>query len=401
MQCSKASRRGRFAAAVFAAAMLCSGVAPAAPHRPADDAVVLERLSAATVALRSLRGEKPTGVDAASKLPEALAAARHYVEVGQTYSDPRAYGYAQAALGTWWNADPAPPELRVMRARILQFRHDFDGALVQLEAALKADQFNPEAWLLFAGIEQVRGNVRASRAACLKLIPIADPLVGATCAASTAALGGHTQQGEQLLAGALARPTAASNGEKAWSWTALAEMRERLGDATGAQTAFRNALALVPDDVYSRAAYADLLLDLDRPHDAGALLGTDAAQADATLLRAAIAAQRSGGADAAMLRQALAERFAEARARGDETHLREQARFALELERDAARALDLARRNFAVQREPADARILLESALSAGDANSAGPALDWLRDTGVDAPRLRRLGAQLALEKAR
>ena len=381
--------------------MLCSGRAPAAPHRPADDAVVLERLSAATVALRGLRGEKPTGVNAASKLPEALVAARRYVEVGQTYSDPRAYGYAQAALGTWWDADPAPPELRVMRARILQFRHDFDGALVQLEAALKAEPFNPEAWLLFAGIEQVRGNVRASRAACLKLIPIADPLVGATCAASTAALGGHTQQGERLLAGALARPTAASNSEKAWSWTALAEMRERLGDAAGAQAAFRNALALVPDDVYSRAAYADLLLDLDRPHDAGALLGADAAQADATLLRAAIAAQRSGSSGAAMLQQALAERFAEARARGDETHLREQARFALELERDPARALDLARRNFAVQREPADARILLESALAAGDAKSAGPALDWLRDTGVDAPRLRRLGAQLAPEQAR
>ena len=400
MQCSKASRRGSFAAAAFAAAMLCSGLARAVPHRPAGDAVVLERLAPATVALRNLRGETP-GVKGASKLPAALAAARHYVEIGRTYSDPRAYGYAQAALGAWWSAEPAPPELRVMRARILQFRHDFDGALAQLEAALKAEPFNPEAWLLFASIEQVRGNVRASRAACLKLIPIADPLIGAACAAATAALGGHTQQGEQLLAAALTRPTAASNSEKAWSWTALGEMRERLGDAAGAEAAFRSALRLVPDDVYSRAAYADLLLDRNRPRDVGALLGADAAQADATLLRAAIAAQRSGDSGAPLLRQALAERFDEARARGDETHLREQARFALELERDAVRALDLARRNFAVQREPADARILLESALAAGDAKAAAPALDWLRDTGVDAPRLRGLGAQLALETPR
>ena len=400
MQYCKASSRNGLAAAAFAAATLFCVVVHAAPHRPADDGVVLERLSPATVALRRLRGEKPA-VKAELKLSDALAGARHYVELGQTWSDPRAYGYAQAALGSWWNADPAPPELRVMRARILQFRHDFDGALVQLEAALKADPFNPEAWLLFAGIEQVRGNVRASRAACLKLIPIADPLIGATCAASTAALGGHTQQGEQLLAGALMRPSAASMSERAWSWTALAEMRERLGDTTVAESAFLQALTLVPDDVYSRAAYADLLLDLGRPRDVSTLLGADPAQADAALLRTAIAAQRNGDGGAATLRAALAERFTEARARGDETHLREQARFVLELDHDAARAVDLARRNFAVQREPADARVLLESAFAAGDRQAAAAALDWLRDTGIDAPRLRGLAKQLGMETQR
>jgi len=400
MQYCRASRHSRLAAAVFAAAMLVSAVAHAAPHRPAEDGVVLERLSPATVALRSLRGES-AALKTEAKLVDALAAARRYVELGRTHSDPRAYGYAQAALGTWWSSDHAPPELLVMRARILQFRHDFGGALAQIEAALKADPLNPEAWLLFASIEQVRGNVRASRMACLKLIPLADPLIGTTCAASTAALGGHAQQGERVLAAVLARPTAGSNSERAWAWTTLAEMRERLGDAAGAESAFRQALALAPDDVYGRAAYADLLLDLDRPRDVRLLLGVDPAQADATLLRAALAAKRIGDADAPLLLASLAERFAEARARGDETHLREQARFALELDHDSASALDLARRNFAVQREPADARVLLESALAAGDRQAAAPALDWLRDTGVDAPRLRGLAGQLAKEMRR
>jgi tetratricopeptide (TPR) repeat protein len=395
----KASSGVGVAAAFAAAAMLFTTTASATPHRPDGDDVVLERLSPAVVAMRELRGGG-TALPASPKLEDALASARHYVELGQTYADPRAYGYAQAALGSWWTANPASPPLLVMRARILQFRHDFDGALVQVEAALKGDPFNPDAWLLFANIEQVRGNVRASRAACLKLIAIADPLIGATCAASTAALGGHLAQAEPLLARTLTLPTAATRAELSWAWATLAEMRARLGNADAAETAFRQALALVPDDVYARAAYSDLLLDLDRPRDVRDLLGSDPTQADATLLRAAIAARRNADHAAPALAENLAQRFAEARVRGDQTHLREQARFALELQLDPVQALDLARRNFAVQREPADARILLESAVAADDPQAAQPALDWLRVTGLESPRLQQL-AQRASAGAR
>ena len=231
--------------------------------------------------------------------------------------------------------------------------------------------------------------MHAARAACLKLIPIADPLVGATCAASTAALGGRARQGEQLLARALTEPTGASAAERAWAWTTLAETRARLGEPDASEAAFKQALALAPDDVYTRAAYADLLLDQNRPRDVRALLGADAAQADATLLRLTIAAQRDAGADAAALSESLSQRFAEARARGDQTHLREQARFALAVQHDTAGALDLSQRNFAVQREPADARILLECAIAAGDAQAA--------QTGARlAARHRHRGAAIA-----
>jgi uncharacterized protein (TIGR02996 family) len=284
-----------------------------------------------------------------------------------------------------------------MRARVLQFRHEFDAALAQLEPALKSDQFDADAWLLFANIQQVRGNVRAARAACLKLIPIADPLVGATCAASTAALGGRSRQGEQLLAQALMQPTGASASERAWAWTTLAETRARLGEGEAAEAAFKQALILTPDDVYARAAYADLLLDRNRPRDVRLLLGEDVAQADATLLRLTIAAQRDADADAAALSQTLSRRFGEARARGDQTHRREQARFALEVQHDPARALDLASSNFTEQREPADARVLLECAIAAGDAQVAQPAIDWLRDTGIEAPQLLLLAKQVLL----
>jgi len=385
--------RFRTIAAVLTAAMACwNGEAGAAPRTPADDSLVLERLPPAFLALRRVM---PRGEVEKTNLSDALASARRYIEVGQIYSDPRAYGYAQSALGRWWEADPAPVEVLVMRARILQFRHQFAPALQQLEAALRVDQFNSDAWLLFASIAQVRGDLRAARSACLKLIPIADPLVGATCVASTAAISGHDDNAATLLLNSLREASAASSAERIWAWTTLAEMHARLDQREAATAAFREALKISPDDVYARAAYADLLLDIGQASTARQVLG-DASRADALLLRAAIAAQRSQSADAGALRTDLAQRFAEARARGDETHLREEARFALEVEHDSARALDLAKRNFHVQREPADARVLLEAATAAGDSPSAQPAIEWLANTGIRAPRLQLLARSLS-----
>jgi hypothetical protein len=139
------------AAVLVAAAMLLSGPLGAAPHIPSGDDTILERLPPAFLAARKVQGA-PASATAEVTLNDALATARRYVEVGQTYSDPRAYGYAQAALGKWWDADFAPAPVLVMRARILQFRHEFKEAIAQLEAALKIDEFDPDAWLLLASI---------------------------------------------------------------------------------------------------------------------------------------------------------------------------------------------------------------------------------------------------------
>ena len=380
----------RPAALLLAAGFFCA-VAQASPHVPARDDEVLERLPPALLAARQVVTPLP-GAGQRPPLAAALTSARHFVEIGQTYSDPRAYGYAQAALGAWWETDPAPDDVLVMRARILQFRHQFPEALRQLEAALQHDQFNPDAWLLLASIEQVRGNVPASRAACLKLIPISDPLIGAACVAETAALTAHARDADALLTSALDKPTAAAPAERAWAWTILAELRARTArtdaDFDLAETAFRAALTIQPDSVYTRSAYADFLLDRNRTREVREVLG-EATQADALLLRAAIAARRDMNPDAGSLADNLDERFAEARERGDTTHLREQARFALDVRLEPGIAADLASKNFAIQREPADAQLLIDAAFAADRRTVAQPAIDWLIATGIDAPRMR------------
>ena len=62
---------------------------------------------------------------------------------------------------------------------------------------------------------------------------------------------------------------------------------------------------------------------------------------------------------------------------------------------DAAQALRLAAENYRVQREPRDARILLEAAIAAGDPAAAQVVRDWLRSSGFEDARLRALGEKL------
>jgi hypothetical protein len=65
-------------------------------------------------------------------------------------------------------------------------------------------------------------------------------------------------------------------------------------------------------------------------------------------------------------------------------HLREQARYLLQLRPQPARALALARRNWDQQKELPDARLLLEAAAAAHDPAAARPALDWMTANHVE-----------------
>ena len=121
----------------------------------------------------------------------------------------------------------------------------------------------------------------------------------------------------------------------------------------------------------------------------------DGARADVLMLRLALAAKATGDARAAGWTRELAARFDAARARGDSTHEKEESRFALALLGDAPRALTLARANYALQREAADARVLLEAAVAARQPEAAAPVLAWLASGPVEDAALRTLAAQL------
>ena len=169
-------------------------------------------------------------------------------------------------------------------------------------------------------------------------------------------------------------------------------MAARRGDMVAAEARFRQALAQEPRDSYLLGAYSDFLLDQKKPLDVLRLV-KDQQRIDALLLRQALAWQMVPGQEAALQAATaeLAARFNAAMRRGDTVHQREQARFALWLQRDIPGALRLAQSNWAIQKEAADMRILLEAAVAARDRAAAKPVLDWIAAHQVEDVALKAL----------
>ena len=370
--------------------------AVAAPYTPASGADVITTLPRRSdprrQALQALRVEL-----AGDPHNAALAAqlARRHIALGRAQADPRHYGQAQAALAPWWSSPAPPPAIRLLRATLLQTAHHYHAALADLDAITRADPGNAQAWLTRAVVLAVTGDHAAATASCARLGGITDELAMAACLAGAAASSEQQAASERLLGLALARAGQLPADELAWAHTVWAELAERRGDAATADARYRAALASAPGDTYLLAARADFLLAHHRPAEALALVDTHA-RADALLLRRALALRQLG--QARRLQPDIAElsaRFDAARRRGDRVHQREQAVFTLHLLGDARGALALALENWTVQKEPADARIVLEAALAAREPAAARPVLQWLQRTGFTDAAIASLAGRL------
>jgi hypothetical protein len=365
--------------------------AASAPYRPSADDEVLETLPQrpGDARWRELRGLREAWAADPQDAARAAALASRYIDEAMATGDPRYAGRAEAVLAPWWREAAPPPAVRVARAIVRQYGHGFDAAVADLQAAVVQRPGDAEAWAWLAAVSLVRADLAQARAACERLAALAPPLAGGACQAQIDSLNGRPGAAEGLRR-ALQQDSGADPALRLWALTRLAEAEQREGRPAAAEAAFREALALDAGDAYLLAAYADLLLDQGRPAEALALL-QERRRADALLLRAALAAQALGQPEAARWRDELAARFAAAAQRGDRLHRKEEARFVMQLQRDAPRALPLAAANFEQQREPSDARLLFEAALAAGQPAAAAPAQAWMRQTGHRDPVLLRL----------
>ena len=138
----------------------------------------------------------------------------------------------------------------------------------------------------------------------------------------------------------------------------------------------------MPADFYVRAAYADLLLRQGRAAEVLALLqGQESVEP--LLLRIAIAQHRLHDPREAQSSGRLRAAFAAESQRGDALHRRELARFLLEVEDQPKPGLAVALENWASQREPDDVLVLVDAARAAASPAAAGPALDFMRVSGL------------------
>ena len=372
-------------------------MAESQPRVPTDEAEILERLpmrptDASARTLAQLRAEvllsakeNPADPSAATRLAE------HYFDLAMASGDPRYVGYADAVIKPFAQAKSAA--LLGMRGQLQQYRHHFQEALDDFDAALQLDpQFaSANAWR--GAVFLVQAKYPEAQKECAALLALGRANLYGGCQGLALAYGGQMEAGFTLLKNTLDATEVAGN--RLWLLTRMAEVATWRGQAQDAENYYVEALALQLDDGYLLAAWADFLLDQQRPAEVVTWL-TQWNASDGLLLRLAIAQTQLKLKTAAAHVQTLDDRFAAAKLRGDTTHLAEEARFQLQLRGNASVATRLAAANYAVQREPRDARVLLEAALAAGDGAAAQPARDWLKTSRFEDAHLRQLGQATA-----
>lgn len=381
-------------------ALSAPSIAFGEPFVPQQDGQVLERLTvkAADPVAREIRTLRSNLLHDPQNLDVAVSLATRLIEQVRSEGDPRFLGQAQAVLAPWLNHTIPPPSVLLLRATISQNAHEFDLALADLDAVLSMQPTNAQAWLTKASIYQVQGRYDEARRACRPLSRLAERHVALTCLSDIAGLTGQAATSRELLTASLDRPRISAR-ERLWVLTILAEMAARTGDIKTAEKHFMEARSLGVKDQYLLGAYADFLLDQGRAREVVTLLQRET-RADGLLLRLTLAEQALHLPASQNHTTALAARFAAGRERGTRVHAREEARFTLALLHDPKTALSLAQANWDIQKEPWDARLLLESALASGSRNAARPVIAWLSTNRVEDLRLQQLAAQFPKEKS-
>jgi tetratricopeptide (TPR) repeat protein len=376
-----------------------NGITPAPPYQapftPTDDDTVLQEVpSAADPAvsqMRRLRGE----LDAdAGNLVIAQQLAQAYIDFGRQIGDAHYAGYAEAVLAPWLLRPSPPAAVLVQYATILQYRHQFAEARRELKRALDSDAHNTQAWLTLATLDMVQGDYETASRDCAQVAASGGYFLVVACTGNLRSYLGQAQQSLTLLTQIDGQAQALPPAFRSWLQGLLAETSERLGDWEQAESHYRKALTLTPEDNFLLVAYADFLLDRHRPAEVLTLL-RNSSQSDTAFLRLALAKAALKSPDLPLYTWIMGARFAALTQRGSDYFGREQVRFALYLQHDPQAALDMAERNWEVQRAPWDARVFLEAAQAARQPQAALPALAFLRRTKLQDPLIVPLARQM------
>ena len=365
----------------------------AKPFTPKDDQQILERLpeqlfqSETNVTINKLRNQvnaNPKDWSSASQLTQL------YIELSQTLADPRYMGYAQAVLNPWWQSSQPPLESMILRAIIRQNVHNFSGAMDDLEQILKIQPGHVQANLIKATIATVQGEYKLARQHCQRLMRRTSMMLALMCQSTATSLSGNAKNSYRLLHQVMSANLPMPEKEKSWGWTSLAEIAWRMGNYKAADQHFQTALQSGFKDIYCLRGYADFLLQQKRPLDVIYLLASET-QIDSLLLRLTIAEKNTDSEHFSRHNTLLNQRFKENRKRGSTLHQGDEAKFMLQLMNQPKIALQLARQNWQLQREPVDTYILLQSALAASDYVTVQAVTAWLENQGTEDVMIKQI----------
>lgn len=366
-----------------------------APYVPSSSDVVLQSVPSSTdPRVRHFQQLRTRALRYPNDMKQALNLARAYINYGRSTGDARFLGRAMAVIDPWMQHKPVAIPVVVVHATILQSRHYFKAARNELQGLLKRDPNNLQAWLTLATVAMVQGDYALANTSCVHVASVGGDFMGLTCSASLRALTGHGEQAYKLFALVQHPGPEAPPAIRAWVQGLMADTAKRLGDIKAANTHYRKALQLTPGDNFLLADYADFLLDQGRPKAAAELV-KGYTQSDTSFMRLVFAKEALGSPDVQHAIDEMNARFIAMDRRGSHVYRREQARFVLYLEHNPQRALELARKNWTVQRAPKDMRIYLEAALAANQPKAARPVLALLATSHLQDPAVNRLARRV------
>jgi tetratricopeptide (TPR) repeat protein len=397
----KAPDSRRTAVRAIAARVAAIGLAASAVHAEVAGPGAVKRYVPATPNEVVLRVPARTANDPIAMLEtrysnerteaNAVELAQLYLQRARANREERYFARAEALVQPWAKRPEARSSTLRVQAGILQNRHEFAAAIGLLDRAISREPRDAGARLMRASVKLVQGQAEEARPDCTAVLSAGEAAAGTICLAQVLGATGELSRATSLVSRLLApdgrvlEPASPSSVPLArpirgWALWILADFTDRAGDRATAEQLLRAALEMVPDNEGVRSALADLLLARGATREAMELvdlpspsLGLLARRAHAqTVLRDPAVADTRARIDTLL---------APAARRGDRPHLREEALVALYVDKDAERALELARQNFEAQRETIDVRLLASAARASGNREALDQLSGWMRES--------------------
>ena len=312
-----------------------------------------------------------------AELPETEIAriAQEYAQQGRRLGDSQSIRLAMGLLEplrmrTNLNADGL-----LTLAGLKSYEHDFSKALTLLDRAALKDGYRDEALLRKISILITVGRFEEARQTLAGNPSLLGKSCGTTLLMLLSSMTGKLEASYSLLARQAQTGRGYSEQEAIWTYGILAEMAERLERVSDAEGFYRKGLE-AGTDIYLSNAWLDFLIGQKRLDEAKRFAGASPLR-ERLLLRKVVAAPTTEEIE--RVRSGFS---------GSSAHQRELALFLLAVEVDPAGALQAALANWAVQKEPIDARLVLESAAAAGNPVAAEPVFTWIRNNHFEDVRI-------------
>ncbi|OUS27374.1 hypothetical protein A9Q99_15360 [Gammaproteobacteria bacterium 45_16_T64] len=357
-------------------------IAIAEPFVPTSRTHVITTLPSFMVTLQ--RTQKHERQDTA-QLSERIQQAQTYLDSAQKNNDPRWMGYAQAALNPWWNISEQYPKVALLKATILQNRHQFPSALVELNSVLNQQPRNTQALLTRAHVYMMQTDYTSAQQDCQRILWLSQPTLGVNCLAQVNGLTGKGLLAIQQLTQLLADNLTLSSTEREEIHITIATIAHRHQQKDVALQNYQKAYAINPNNGYLIEQFTDYLIENNLSEMLITLfshIGIDNLKKNLhQQIKMAQYYQLVGDTQLSTFKSELDDSFTSSKIRKELFPHKEYALFSLSILNKYNQALHSALKNWKIQQAPSDAILVLRAAIASQQLQQAQSVIQWVKDT--------------------